>query len=82
MAKHDVNVGVKRTVAGAAFIFSALAVGIIDARFGITDIPLITGIVGGIIGWGIAHSAPGAGGGIVALSGLALALIIFAGPPS
>jgi hypothetical protein len=43
--------------------------------------PLITGIIGGIIGWGIAHSQPGAGGGVVVLSGLALAFVFFAGPP-
>jgi hypothetical protein len=37
MAKHDVNLGVNKTLGAAAFIFSALAVGVIDARFGISD---------------------------------------------
>ncbi|MEM1134038.1 MAG: hypothetical protein AAGH53_13985 [Pseudomonadota bacterium] len=73
----NVGFGWVKTLGVAAFIFSALAVSAIDARFEITEVPLLTGFFGGIIGWGIANTGPGAGGGVVALSGIALILVIF-----
>lgn len=81
MAKHDhkvdANVGLKHTVAGATFIVVALAVGLFDARFGITEVPPVSGAIGGIVGWGIANAKPGIGGAIVALAALIMGGILF-----
>lgn len=80
MARHDVNLGVNRTLGGPAFIAAAIAIGTTDAVLNLSGGNwIITGIVGGLIGWGAAHSQPGAGGGVVASAAVLFALAVFIG---
>lgn len=79
MAKHDVNLGINKTLGGAAFIASTIAVGTSDAMFNMFGNPIVTGLIGGVAGWGIAQSQPGAGGGVVAMAALLFAFSLYMG---
>lgn len=72
--------GFPKVLGGAAFFSSAIAIGTTDAVFNISGgYWVISAIVGGLIGWGVAHGEVGAGGGVVASAALLFAFSLFMG---
>ena len=76
MAKHDVDVGFKNPVAGAAFVCAAIAFALADAKFEWFDNPLITGGIAGVVSWAIAQGDVKAGGSLIFISAILFLITI------
>lgn len=68
MANH--NIEINPQLAAVAGIASAIAFGMMDARFGAFDRPALTALVAGVVAWGIARSDNKAGGGVILIAAL------------
>ncbi|QIG79453.1 hypothetical protein [Stakelama tenebrarum] len=77
MAKHSIEVN--KEIAGVAAVAAAIGCAVADAEFGFFSNPLVTGLVAGVVGFGIAYSDAKAAGGVILISAFLFLISVFGG---